>query len=120
MDGTTDYRLTSDQLRENCLPQELEAYPYYPEGIHIPVGDDYYVIVTEPWEAPPEHSDPSVWCTLGVYSCDGRDGGTMIDLKRETELEGAVIWLLTAIRHDELWLDEACATIDRWFVEGKG
>lgn len=124
-----DWRLTSDQLRAEHLPQECEAYPWYPQGIEIPVrtgipqGSDegFYIVITEPWEAPPEHSDPDVWCTLGVYAYDGRNSGScMIDLKRETELESAVVYLLTAIRHDDDWLSHAESQIEEWFREGKG
>ena len=115
-----DWRLTRERLEAECLPLELEAYDYYPEGVHIPVSWVGCIIVTDPWEAPPEHSDPEVWCTLGVYAADG-DGGdaAMIDLRRE-ELSEAVIDLLCKIRHDDAWLRNANVKINQWFSEGRG
>jgi hypothetical protein len=117
---SADWRLTRERLEAERLPLELEAYDYYPEGVHIPVSWVGCVIVTGPWEAPPERSDPAAWCTLGVYAIDG-DGGdaAMIDLRRE-ELSGAVVELLCEIRHDDDWLRNANQRIRGWFAEGRG
>lgn len=115
----TDLRLTREQLEAEGLPLELEAYPYYPQGVMIPVSEVGTIIVTEPWEAPPEHSDPLAWCTLGVYDYEMGGESAMIDLEREF-LATAVITLCATIRHDDHWLDEAIRRVQRWFDEGKG
>jgi len=112
-----DWRLTRERLEAEQLPLELEAYDYYPEGVHIPVSWAGCIIVTDPWE-----SDKPVetYCTLGVYGVQMETGdNTMIDLKRE-ELAPAVITLMTEFRHDDQWLTRANEQIARWFLEGKG
>ncbi len=116
---TTDYRLTRSDLEREGLPLELEAYPYYPEGIHIPVSEVGTIIVTDPWCAPPEHSDPTVWCTLGVYDYEMAGDAAMIDLER-ADLASAVIHLMCELRHDAEWPARAIAQVSQWFAEGKG
>lgn len=112
-----DWRLTRERLGAEGLPLELEAYDYYPEGIHIPVSMAGCIIVTGPW-----CSDKPVetHVTLGTYAVDG-DGGDcrMIDLER-TELADRVLDLLCKIRHDADWVKNAGEMIDQWFTEGKG
>lgn len=110
----TDYRLTSDDLRANHLPLELEAYPYYPEGIHIPVSEVGCIILTDTSEL----DVPSVELGVYNYEMDGCDS-ISIDIPLD-ELEDTVLHLLIEIRHTEMWCLQAKGQIEQWFDEGRG
>ncbi len=109
-----DYRLTSDDLRANHLPQELEAYPYYPEGIHIPVGTCGTIIITETSEL----TVPSVEVGVYDYEMSGIESES-IDIPLD-ELEDTILHLMIDFRHDENWIHEAVSQILTWFDEGRG
>ena len=110
----TDWRLTAGDLRANHLPQELEAYPYYPEGIHIPVSTCGTIIITETSEL----KVPSVEVGVYDYEMSGIDS-ISIDIPLD-ELEDTILHLMIDIRHTDNWIREACGLINQWFDEGRG
>ncbi len=116
MDADRDYRLNAGDLKANYLPLELEAYPYYPQGIHIPVSEVGCIIITDTSELPPEV--PSVEVGVYNYEMDGADS-ISIDIPL-TELEDTIIHLLAEIRHTDNWCLEAKGLIEQWFDEGRG
>lgn len=109
-----DYRLNAGDLKANHLPQELEAYPYYPEGIHIPVSEVGTIIITETSEL----DVPSVEVGVYNYEMDGVDSAS-IDIPLD-ELEDTVLHLMIDIRHTDEWCFQARLQIEQWFDEGRG
>jgi hypothetical protein len=113
-ESNSQYRLSAGDLRHNHLPQELEAYPFYPEGIHIPVSEVGTIILTPTGEL-------DVPCfELGVYDYEmSSEGAISIDIPL-TELEDSILHLMIEIRQDRNWVHNANLLVQRWFDEGRG
>ena len=109
-----DYRLNAGDLKANNLPLELEAYPYYPEGIHIPVKEVGNIIITSTAEL----EVPAV--EVGVYDYEMTSNEAIsIDIPLE-ELEDTIIILLATIKQDQNWILGASAQVQEWFELGRG
>lgn len=111
-DAEVDYRMSGDDLAGWGLPRGIDAYPHYPEGVHIPAGEVGNVVVTDDAEAGPSH------VRVGVYDADMSENVSLVEVPKD-KLEATVAQVMFAARTDDPgWLVAAGRRLDELDTSG--